>query len=115
MNYQTTYTRYDNWGNPCDQRIAKVVQVSLKGVRLQSSFRGEPGEMLDVTLALGDNLVSFKGRAIHARLSEEQGFELGISIEDIEDEQRATLIRFFVSNSEPDGRLRIALLRSSLS
>jgi hypothetical protein len=94
MNYPATYTRYDKWGNPCDQKIAKVADVNLKGVRLQSSFRVEPGEILDVTLALGDNLVSFKGKTIHARLSEEHDYELGVSIEDIDDEQRATLIRF---------------------
>jgi hypothetical protein len=94
MNYPATYTRFDERGNPFDQKIAKVTEVSLKGVRLQSSFRVEPGEMLDVTLALGDKLVSFKGKTIHARLSEEHAFEVGISIREIEDDQRATLIRF---------------------
>jgi len=94
INYPATYTRYDKWGSPCDQKIAKVTDVSLRGVSLQSSFRVEPGEILDVTLALGDKLVSFTGKAVHARLSEEHGFDLGVSVEDIEDEQRATLTRF---------------------
>jgi hypothetical protein len=61
---------------------------------LQSSSPVESGEMLDITLALGDNLVTFKGRVIHVKLSEDQGFDLGISIEDIEDQQRIRLIRF---------------------
>jgi len=97
MNYPATYALFDKQGNPCDQKIAKVEDVNLKGVRLQSSFRVEPGEILDVTLALGDNLVSFRGKVIHARLSEEHDYELGVSIEDIGDDQRATLILFYSS------------------
>ena len=54
----------------------------------------QPGEVLDVTLTLGDNLGSFKAKAIHARLSEEHSFEAGLSIEHIEDDQRKMLIRF---------------------
>ena len=94
MNYPATYTRYDRWGNPCDQKIVKVADVNLEGVRLQSSFRLEPQDILDVTLALGENLISFRGKVIHSRLSKEHDYELGVSIEDIDDEQRATLIRF---------------------
>jgi hypothetical protein len=30
MNYPATYTRYDKWGNPCDQKIAKVADVNLQ-------------------------------------------------------------------------------------
>ena len=94
MNYPATYTRFDKQGNPYDQKIAKVTDVNLKGVRLQSSFRVEAGEILDVTLALGDKLVSFKGKTLHARLTEQHDYELGVSIEEIKDEQRAALIRF---------------------
>jgi hypothetical protein len=95
INYPATYTGFDERRNPCDSRIVKVTEVSLIGVRLQSSSPIESGEILDITLALEDNLVSFRGKLIHATPFGEDAFHLGISIDCIEDEQRVTLIRFF--------------------
>lgn len=94
MIYPVIYTRYDKKGRAWDQKISRLLNVSLGGVRLQSSFPVDPGEMLDITMALGDNLVSFKGKVIHVTPSEDEGFELGISIEEIEDRDRVALIRF---------------------
>ena len=70
------------------------MNVSQGGVRLQTSFLVDSGEVLDITMALGENLVTFKGKVIYVKPSEDQGFELGISIEDIENQDRTALTRF---------------------
>jgi integration host factor subunit beta len=92
--YPTIYTRFDNKGRPCDQKICRSMNVSQGGVRLQSSFPVDSGEVLDITIALGGNLVAFKGKVVYVASSEDQGFEFGISIEDIDDQDRVALTRF---------------------
>ena len=92
--YPSIYTRFDNKGRAYDQKICRSMNVSLGGVRLQSSFPVDSGEMLDITMALGENLVTFKGKVIYVTPSENQGFEFGISIGDIENQDRIALTRF---------------------
>jgi len=92
--YPAIYTRLDNKGRACDQKVSRSMNVSQGGVRLQSSFPVDYGEVLDVTMALGGDLVAFKGKVVYVTFSEGQGFEFGISIVDIENQDRAALTRF---------------------
>ncbi len=94
MIYPAIYTRFDNQGRPYDQKISRSMNVSQGGVRLQSSFLVGSGEVLDITMALGENLVNFQGEVVYVRPSEHEGFELGISIKDIENGDNNTLARF---------------------
>ena len=94
MDYPAIYTRFDTQGRECDQKVSRSMNVSLRGVRLQSSFPVDSGEVLDITMALGDNLVTFRGKVIYVTPSEGQVFELGISIEDIENQDRIALAQF---------------------
>ena len=94
MDYPAIYSRFDNMGREYDQKISRSMNVSPGGVRLQSSFPVDSGEVLDITMALGENLVTFKGKVVYAASSEDQGFEFGMSIEDIENQDRVTLTQF---------------------
>ncbi len=95
MDYPAIYTRFDDRGREYDQKISRsMMNVSRGGVRLQSSFLVDSGEMLDITMALGENLVAFKGKVIYVSGSEDEGFELGISIQDMEKQDRIALTRF---------------------
>ncbi|NIS59808.1 MAG: hypothetical protein GTO13_03600 [Proteobacteria bacterium] len=94
MIYPAIYIRFDNQGRPYDQKISRSMNVSQGGVRLQSSFLVGSGEVLDITMALGENLVNFQGEVVYVRPSEHEGFELGISIKDIENGDNNTLARF---------------------
>jgi hypothetical protein len=89
--YPAIYTRFDNKGGAYDQKICQSMNVSLGGMRLQSGFLLDPGEMLDISIALGENLVTFRGKVIYVTPSEDQGFEFGISIEDIDNQDRIAL------------------------
>ena len=92
--YPAIYTRFDNKGRPCDQKICRSMNVSQRGVRLQSNFPVDSGEVLDITIALGENLIAFKGKVVYVASSEDQGFEFGISIQDIDDQDRVALTGF---------------------
>ena len=92
--YPAIYTRFDNKGREYDQKSCRSMNVSQRGVRLQSNFPVDSGELLDITIALGGNLVAFKGRVAYVAPSESEGFEFGISIADINDQDRVILTRF---------------------
>ena len=94
MDYPAIYTRFDDQGRECDQKISQSMNVSLGGARLQTSFPVDSGEVLDITMALGENLVTFKGKVVYVTGSEDRGFEMGISIEDIENGEKIALTRF---------------------
>ena len=94
MDYPAIYIRFDNQGKEYGKKISRSMNVSLGGVRLQSNFPVDPGEVLDITMALGENSVTFKGKVIYVTPSEGKGFEFGISIEDIENRDRIALTRF---------------------
>jgi hypothetical protein len=102
--YPAIYTRFDNKGREYDQKICRSMNVSQRGVRLQSSFSVDSGEVLDVTIALGGNLVAFKGKVVYVASSEDEGFEFGISIEDIDDQDRVALTRFIHYSMESGHR-----------
>jgi hypothetical protein len=91
MIYPAIYTRYDDKGRVCDEKPSRSINVSMGGVRLQSSFPINPREVIDVFVAVADNLVSFKGEVIYVTDSQGQGFELGISIKEIKNDDRIAL------------------------
>jgi hypothetical protein len=95
MSYPAMVTRYDNKGRKCEQKLSKSMDVSLVGIRLKSNFPVNSGERLDITIALRDKLVTFEGKVIHVEPCEDQGFELGIAIEDIENPYRIAMNQFF--------------------
>lgn len=92
--YPVIYTRFDDQGRECDQKPSRSVNVGPGGVRLRSSFPVNPSEVLDVTVALEDTLISFMGRAVYVTRFEDHTYEFGISIKEIEDRDRIRLSRF---------------------
>lgn len=92
--YPSIYTRFDDQGRPDDQKPCKTIDVSPGGVKLRSSFSVNPGEMLDVAMALGANSINFKGVVTYVEPSGDQNFELGVSIEEIDNQDMVALSRF---------------------
>ena len=102
VDHPASYVQTDR---PYVRRTARLTNLSMAGVKLVSSSRVETGELLDVTLALADREVSFKGKAVYVTPAKDEGFELGISIEEIDDHQRGILIRFLSWIPSQLGRL----------
>ena len=87
-------TRFDNVGRQRDQRISHSINVSLGGARFRSNFPVNTGEVLDITMALEDNLVTFKAEVIYVTPCEGQGFEFGVSLIASKPQDRITLNQF---------------------
>jgi len=113
MIYPVIYTRFDDQGRESDQKPSRLMNMSLGGVGLQASFPVDPGEMLDISMALEDGsvaledrLVTFMGKVIYLIPCEDQGIRLGIAIEEIKDRERmkvGTLLqKLVVSHREHD-------------
>jgi len=96
MMFPALYTRFDNQGREFDQKISRSMDLSPGGMRLQSNFSVDRGEVLDITMALEEDLVTFKGKVVYVTPSRDQGqgIECGISIQDIDIKDRITLTRF---------------------
>ena len=97
------YTRFDTKGRASDQKPSNSVNVSSGGVRLKSSFPVESGEMLDISIALAGAPITFKGKVVYVSPSPDEGFELGISIDAIDNEDRIALTRFVIQKWQKDG------------
>jgi hypothetical protein len=89
-----SHARYDEEGRPFDQRPSRSLNLSSEGVALQSRFPVDLGETLKVTMALGEDLVSFRGEVVYVKPMKGHGFEFGISIRDIGKTDRVALTRF---------------------
>lgn len=92
--YPVVYTRIDDQGRPSDEKPSSSVNVSLEGLRLRSSFRVDPQEILEITLALAESLVTLLGKVVYVTRSEDQGFEFGISTQRIEYESMTPLVSY---------------------
>lgn len=93
MIYPAIYARLDQEGRPFDQKPSRSIDVSLGGMRLQSIFPVQPREMLDIAVALGNSLINYKGEVVYVIHDQDQGFEMGISIREINKGDRLTLNR----------------------
>ncbi len=93
--HPVTYIRFDEKGNPCDQKPSRSMNMSQGGVKLQSNFPVQQEEVLDLTMALEDELITFRGKVIYVIRSEEQGFEFGVAITDIDNQDKEILSKYF--------------------
>lgn len=89
-------TRFDNGGRTCELVPSTAMDISSRGVKLKYGFIVTPGEILEITMALGPNMVTFRGRVVHMKPAEDQSFELGTRIEEIQNQDRIALTRFVI-------------------
>jgi hypothetical protein len=99
----SVYLRFDKDGEPYDQRPSRTFNVSSEGAGIESSFEVDPGELLKVTLALGEQLVNFKAKVAYVNPKEDGGCQFGVSIQDIEKTDKIALTRFiyYFNPSQP--------------
>jgi len=91
--YPALYTRFDRQGRPFDEKPSRSLNVSVGGMRLESSFPVQPKEKLDIAMALQDRLVTLRGEVVYVIHAQDQTFELGISIRVMKNGKRHALNR----------------------
>jgi hypothetical protein len=103
MVFPVVYNQFDNQGRACDQVPSKSMDISSGGVKLQSGFAVRPGELLDISMALGPSMVTFKGEVVHVVRSDHQDFEFGVCIKEIDNPDRIALTRFVIQKCREAG------------
>jgi hypothetical protein len=88
------YARFDDQGRPFEEKPSKSINISLGGVRLESGLAVDSGEILEITVALPDRLVTMLGKVVYVTQSEDQVFEFGISTQRIEYESMTPLVHY---------------------
>ena len=91
------YVVLDDEGRETDRAMARTLNVSEKGILLETHHSFEIGQKLLITIGLKDNLFEFKGNVVHAVACEEDKFCSGIEFADGSDEGMAILREFLAA------------------
>jgi c-di-GMP-binding flagellar brake protein YcgR len=97
------YTQFDNKGRASAQTPSKSMDISSGGVKLKSGFVVHSGDMLEITMALGPNMVTFRGEVVHVTPAEDGSFEFGVRIDEIENQDKIALTRFVIQKCRNRG------------
>jgi hypothetical protein len=94
VDYSATYARFDEDGRPWNPKQSRSINLSLGGVRLRSSSPVNVKELLSISVLLKGKPVSFRGEVVHVIYCPNRGYEAGISIKEITNQDRMALARF---------------------
>jgi len=78
------------------------MNVSPGGVRVESSFPTWVSEVLELSIAFRDKLITFMGKVTNVTFSPNEDFEIGVSVEKIHRKDRMILTRF-INTYIPEG------------
>ncbi|MEZ4526079.1 MAG: PilZ domain-containing protein [Desulfobacterales bacterium] len=89
-----SYVCMDEDGNVTGEGMGRTLNVSESGILLETSFRMVPGQIISLTVAIGEYLLDVKGQVIRCTQSEEKTFLTGIEFEKLDLEGFAILRKF---------------------
>ncbi len=81
---------------PVTEGIGKTLNLSESGILLETHFSMEREQGVDVTLALGDELVMVKGQVVHSRIDEQGLSRTGIQFADLDGDALRIMKQFVV-------------------
>ena len=81
-------------GEIVNREMGRTLDVSGKGLRLETSLFLEVGQLLVVTLELGNDLVELRGRVIYSEPTSDDKFASGIELLKMNDHDRDVFGRF---------------------
>lgn len=91
------YVVLSETGEPLNRAMARTLNVSEKGILLQTHLPFEKGQQLLVTIGLANNLFEFKGRIVHVEKQGEDVFDYGIEFAEMCAEGKAILKDFLTA------------------
>jgi len=91
------YIILDESGQEVDRAMARTLNVSEKGILLETHIPLVPGQQLLITMGLRNNLFDFKGRVAHCEACETECHCCGIEFLDVSSEGMATLREFLTA------------------
>jgi len=81
-------------GEVINREMGRTLEVSGKGLRLETPVFLEEGQLLTVTLGLANELVEIRGRVVHSEPTSDEKFAAGIELLEMTDHGRAVFARF---------------------
>lgn len=88
-----SYICIDEAGNVIHEGMGRTLNVSEAGILLETSFGTEPGQTLNVTLAIGEDLLDVNGQVV--RVDEKDDlYHTGVEFQDLSEDDRAKIREF---------------------
>ena len=87
-------------GEPLNRAMARTLNVSEKGILLETHLPFDKGQDLLLTIGLKNNLSEFMGRIVHIEKREDDVFAYGIEFLEMSDEGMAVLTEFLTAFNE---------------
>ena len=72
--------------------MGKTLDLSQSGVRIQVSTGLEEGDLLEIEIGAGEELIQAEARVVHVELVEGGFFEVGAEFTNLADQDRAVLL-----------------------
>lgn len=73
----------------------RSLNISLEGIKIETDGEVRPDDLLDLTLLIGESLVKARGRVIYVEELPDGTFHAGIAFQDISEQGRASLMKYF--------------------
>jgi c-di-GMP-binding flagellar brake protein YcgR len=88
-----SYICIDEAGNVVHEGMGRTLNVSESGILLETTFTTEPGQTLNVTLAIGEDLLDVNGQVVRA---DEKGEVCltGVEFRDLSEADRGKIREF---------------------
>jgi hypothetical protein len=74
--------------------MGRTLNISAKGIMLETHLPCTPGQHLLITIGLEEDLVDIKGKVKHAEQQDEKIFRAGIEFVEIDDEGNRVLLNY---------------------
>lgn len=88
------YVLVDEKGETVTRAMGRTLNISEKGILLETHNHLEPSQILMITVGLEDDLVDLKGQVKHSEPRDEKYFGVGIEFLEIDDEGNRVLLNY---------------------
>jgi hypothetical protein len=81
-------------------RTSNTIDLSLGGARIETVFPMRVGDMIEVSVVIGGNTISPKGRVIHGREHRELRYNSGFNFESLKQDDHDYLAQYLARLKE---------------
>ncbi len=95
------------------KKECRCLDIGLDGVKLETDSEILPNEKLDLTMLIRESIVKVSGRVIYVESLPEDTYHVGVAFENLSQEGREALVRYFSDIMTHGAERRGILKRSS--
>ena len=89
-----SYVCIDEKENIINEGMGRTLDVSEAGIRLETNFFINPGQMLSLTIAIEDNLLDVKGKVVYSESDADGVSRAGVEFTELNESSRDVLKKF---------------------